>query len=111
MYVYAQINEDNICIAVSQLSGLVDLPNMIKLDSYNLNVLGRKYNNGVWEEVPQPEPKSEPTTSDLAENQLTIMEAMAEQYEQNLDNRINDMEVQATIYETILALGEGSVTE
>ena len=111
MYVYAQINEDNICIAVSQLSGLVDLPNMIKLDSYNLNVLGRKYNNGVWEEVPQPEPKSEPTISDLAENQLTIMDAIAEQYEQNLDNRLNDMEVQATIYETILALGEGSVTE
>lgn len=111
MYAYAQINEDNICIAVSQLSGLVDLPDMIKLDTYDLNILGRKYNNGVWEEVPQPEPKPEPTIDTLAENQITIMEAMAEQYEQSLDNRINDMEVQATIYETVLALGEGSVTE
>lgn len=111
MYVYAQINEDNICIAVSQLSGLVDSPNMIKLNTYDLSILGRKYNNGVWEEVPQPEPKSEPTINTLAETQLTIMEAIADQYEQNLDNRLNDMEVQATIYETILALGEGSVTE
>lgn len=111
MYVYAQINENNMCIAVSQLSGLVDLPNMIKLNSYDLSILGKKYNNGVWEEVPQPEPKPEPTINTLAENQLNIMEAMAEQYEQGLDNRLNDMEVQATIYETILALGEGSVTE
>lgn len=111
MYVYAQINEDNICIAVSQLSGLVDSPNMIKLNTYDLSILGRKYNNGVWEEVPQPEPKPEPTINTLAETQLTIMEAIADQYEQNLDNRLNDMEVQATIYETILALGEGSVTE
>lgn len=111
MYVYAQINEDNICIAVSQLSGLVDSPNMIKLNTYDLSILGRKYNNGVWEEVPQSEPKSEPTINTLAETQLTIMEAIADQYEQNLDNRLNDMEVQATIYETILALGEGSVTE
>lgn len=111
MYVYAQITENNICIAVSQLSGLVDLPNMIKLNSYDLSILGKKYNNGVWEEVPQPESKPEPTINTLAENQLTIMEAMAEQYEQDLDNRLNDMEVQATIYETILALGEGSVTE
>lgn len=113
MYVYAQINEDNICIAVSQLSGLVDLPNMIKLGSYDLSILGKKYNDGVWEEVPQPEPEpsTEPTINTLVENQLTIMEAMAEQYEQGLDNRINDMEVQATIYETVLALSEGSVTE
>lgn len=111
MYVYAQINEDNVCIAVSQLSGLVDLPNMIKLDSYDLSVLGKKYNNGIWEEVPKSEVE-EPvyvTNEQLSETQLTIMEAMAEQYEQNLDNRLNDMEVQATIYEAVLSLSESSI--
>lgn len=115
MYVYAQINEDNICVAVSQLSGLVDLPNMIKLDSYDLGVLGKKYNNGIWEEVPWTEPKTEPTQLDNIEkqvsinndNNLIIMEAMADQYEQNLENRLNDQEVQATIYEAVLALSEG----
>lgn len=111
MYAYAQINEDNICIAVSQLSGLVDLPNMIKLSNYDLSILGRKYNNGVWEEVPQPEPKPEPTINTLAETQLTIMEAIADQYEQNLENRLNDQEVQATIYEAVLALSEGGTAE
>lgn len=40
-------------------------------------------------------------------NSLIIMEAIADQYEQNLNNRLNDMEVQATIYEAVLALGEG----
>lgn len=38
-------------------------------------------------------------------SQLTIMEALAEQYEENLEKDLNNMEVQATIYETILELG------
>ena len=36
---------------------------------------------------------------------LIIMEAIADQYEQGLANRLDDMEVQATIYETILEMG------
>lgn len=40
-------------------------------------------------------------------NSLIIMEAIADQYEQSLNDRLNDMEVQATIYEAVLALGEG----
>lgn len=51
-------------------------------------------------------PNLEPTQLDrIEEQQLILMEAQAEQYEQNLENRLNDMEVQATLYEAILALG------
>ena len=51
-------------------------------------------------------PKPEPTQLDkLEENQLALMEAVADQYEEHLQNRINDMEVQASIYEAVLALG------
>ena len=55
----------------------------------------------------EPEPVTpEPTQLDrIEEQQLIIMEAQADQYEQDLQNRINDMEVQATMYEAILALG------
>ncbi len=56
-----------------------------------------------WISPPEPEP----TNTELSENQLILMEAMATQYEENLANRLNDMEVQATIYETVLAIQEG----
>lgn len=47
-----------------------------------------------------------PTQSDrIEESQLIIMEAIADQYEQGLANRLDDMEVQATIYETLLEMG------
>lgn len=48
----------------------------------------------------------EPTQLDtIEETQLTIMEALADQYELNEERRIDDLEVQAEIYESILALG------
>lgn len=104
--IYAQINEENICVGVSQLSGEVDSPLLIPLASFDSSVIGKKYNDGVWEEVEQPEIKPEPTQLDkLEENQLALMEAVADQYEEQLQNRINDMEVQASIYEAVLALG------
>lgn len=55
----------------------------------------------------KPEPiKPEPTQLDtIEESQLTIMEALADQYELNEERRIDDLEVQAEIYESILALG------
>lgn len=44
-------------------------------------------------------------TDRIEESQLVIMEAIADQYEQGLANRLDDQEVQATIFETILELG------
>lgn len=66
--VYAQINDENICIAVSNLSGEVSADNLIPLEVFDTSILGKKYNNGVWEDVPQPEPEPEekqPTNADL----------------------------------------------
>lgn len=104
--IYAQINEENICIGISQLSGIVNNPLLIPMTNFDSSIIGKKYNNGVWEEVEQPEITPEPTQLDkLEENQLALMEAVADQYEEQLENRINDMEVQASIYEAVLALG------
>lgn len=69
---------------------------------------GKKYpvTNGEFEIEVEPIPKPEPSKLDkLEENQLALMEAVADQYEEHLQNRINDMEVQASIYEAVLALG------
>lgn len=64
-------------------------------------------NNTIRYEFEKPEIiEPEPTQLDrIEEQQLIIMTAQADQYEQNLENRLNDMEVQATMYEAILELG------
>ena len=75
-YYYAQIDENNICIAVSDLSGKVTADNMLRLETYDTSLLGKKYNNGVWEEVPKPEP--EPTQLDRIELQVKTFYAEAQ---------------------------------
>ena len=48
---YAQINSNNICIADSFLSGEVTAADMIPLSEQDTSPLGKRYHNGVWEEV------------------------------------------------------------
>lgn len=58
MYFYAQLNEHNVCIGVSQLSGPVDNSNMIPIDNMDIDLIWRKYENGQWSEE-----KYEPTST------------------------------------------------
>ena len=76
-YYYAQIDESSICIAVSDLSGPVTAANMLRLETYDISLLGKKYNNGVWEDMPQPEP--EPTQLDRIEEQTKVSYTEAQQ--------------------------------
>ena len=56
--------------------------------------------------IPPETPTPEPTQLDkIQAAQLTIMAAMADQYEESLEKDLRNMEVQATIYEAILELG------
>ena len=57
---YAELNESNICIAISQLSGAVEQSNMIEIPSADEHYRWRKYENGEWSEekfLPQLEPQ------------------------------------------------------
>jgi len=60
--VYAQLNENNICFALSQVSQELNKSNLIKLDSVDVSLLGKQYNNGIWEEV-EVTPESQSTTT------------------------------------------------
>ena len=86
-YYYAQIDENNICIAVSDLSGKVTADNMLRLETYDTSLLGKKYNNGVWEEVPKPEP--EPTQLDRIE--LQVKTSYAEAQNQAVDQHTEEL--------------------
>lgn len=103
---YAQTDENKICFATANLTDNIVAPDDWILIKSHDDVLGKLYINGEWEEVPLPEPEPSPF-SVIQEQNIVIMEAIADQYEQSLNDRLNDMEVQATIYEAVLALGEG----
>ena len=53
--VYAQLNDEKICIGISDLSGEVVADNMINIDEFDTTLLGKKYNNGSWETVENKE--------------------------------------------------------
>ena len=101
-YYYAQLNAEGICCAVSDLSGQVEREDMIPLESYDLLVLGKKYQSGVWEEVENSlaeEPEigatqdPQPSNAEIktllqtiqAQNQ-TLMEALAKMTGQPLES-------------------------
>lgn len=103
---YAQIDDNGYVVCDSRLSGEVIADNMIAIaDDFDLT--NKKYVNGEWiDYIPEViEPEYQPTNAEIAQTQLTMMEAMADQYEQNLQNQLTNMEVQATIYETLLEQG------
>jgi hypothetical protein len=75
MYFYAQLDENNICIGISQLSGQVEASNMVPIDNLDIDKIWRKYENGQWS-VEKYEPQ---TTAPLAEfeqmqQQLQLMQ-------------------------------------
>ncbi len=49
-YYYAMINENNIVIGVSNLSGEVEQPDMIRIDEYDGSLLGKLYEDNEFKE-------------------------------------------------------------
>jgi hypothetical protein len=79
---YAQIDENGIVIAVSQLSGLVDAPNLVEIGLLNSALLGKRYNFGAGQfEVAPAGPTLQPTPtmtqSEVEEQLLAQAEAIA----------------------------------
>ena len=85
MYYYAQLNENSICIGISQLSGIVDVPSLIPLADFDSSIMGKKYVNGVWEKVEQPEITPEPTEQETVQAEILLNQAeiIAKQKEQD----------------------------
>lgn len=75
-YYYAQLDDNNICAGVSDLSGPIEAENMIQLDSYDTSVQGKLWTGSGWAENPNPpEPQPETVT-------LEILQAKIDQLEQ-----------------------------
>lgn len=79
-YYYAQLNENNICIGVSQLSGEVDGINMISISSMDTDYIWRKYENGQWSEEKFEPQSTAPITEfeQLKQNNEDLKQSIAE---------------------------------
>lgn len=71
MYRYAQIDDNNIVVSDSWLSGEVVADNMISIPDDMESPLGKKYENGEFINVEHPEPQDEPI------DQQELLESMA----------------------------------
>ncbi len=82
-FYYAQLNEENVCVCLSSLSGEVSNDNMIRIDGFDSELLGKKYSNGKWVEIYHEDELYEPTESEIlrAEILLNQAEIMAKQKE------------------------------
>ena len=78
---YAQTDENKICFATANLTDNIVAPDDWILIKSHDDVLGKRYINGEWEEVPQPEP--EPTQLDRIEERLNL--SYTEAQEQAVD--------------------------
>lgn len=72
-YFYAQLDEQNICIGVSSLSGEISESFMIPISEMDQTVLGKRYDRltGAWTEIaPEPPLPYEPTQMDRIESKV-----------------------------------------
>ena len=77
MIYYAQLNEEKICIGVSQLSGKVEDPFLIEIEP-TVYPIGKRFDGEKWveiEEKPKEHEIPKPTTEELL---LSIMDAITD---------------------------------
>ena len=73
MKFYAQLNENNICIGISQLSGEVVQDKMIEIQSFDNDKIWRKYENKEWS-AEKFEPQSTAPISEVEQGKLEQQE-------------------------------------
>lgn len=54
MFNYAQLDSNGICIGVSQAPNRINSAKVIEVENYDFQFIGKRYNNGTWEEVETP---------------------------------------------------------
>ena len=80
MHYYAQLDDNNVCVAVSALSGEVAAARLVPLTESQYaqgDYLGREYKSGKWgDKVPQPAFEPGPSLAEVVKN--AVLEALTE---------------------------------
>ena len=69
MKFYAQLNDENLVVGISQLAGEVENEKLIPIPEFNEDLLFRKYENGNFSEE-KYYPEIEPTSHTTIEEQI-----------------------------------------
>lgn len=87
--IYAQINEENICTVISDMGEVeVSDKHLIPIETYDTSLLGKKYNNGVWEEVYKTEPEEpQPTNAEILAEVKKSKQDIIDEYTMELINQ------------------------
>jgi hypothetical protein len=97
---YAQLNESDICIGISQLSGVVSQLNMIEIPVLDSGYIWRKYENGQWsEEKYEPQTIAPLTEFEDLKEQQALMQTSLQAAE--MDN-LNTMLALTEVYEMMI---------
>lgn len=95
--IYAQLNEENVCVGISDLSGEVQDPHLIPLKEFDLSIMGKRYENSMWKEVEKEnEPTPPPSDMELLMQAITdseIKQLQAEQDRALLGQQLTDIEL------------------
>ena len=98
-FYYAEVNSDNVCFSVMDTATEMQGDRLIALESYDLSVLGKKYQDGVWQEVEVAAPPVEqPSEEEIIQaqlllNQMDIINRQNEQDEVLAQLLLNSLEV------------------
>lgn len=106
MKFYAQLNENKICIGISQLSGEVIQADMIEITTADSTLLWKKFENGAWSnetfepqstapisEFEELKVKNTALQTDLTNTKLAMAELIEQQQADNLNNQLALAEV------------------
>ena len=88
---YAQLNEDRICVGISELSSEIIDENMIQINEFDITLLNKKYMNGEWIKVEYTsEPLSEPEPTQLDIIEKAVLKSNEELRQEGYDNCVMD---------------------
>lgn len=93
---YAQINSNHVCIADSDLLGEIKADDMILLTESEPSPIGKKYVNGIWQEVQKEQMQTPESDTEMLIQYLTNIELeniKAQQERQMLAQQISDLEL------------------
>ena len=70
-FYYAELNEQKICTGIKQVASEMTEINIVPIDTYDISLLGQRYNNGTWDSV---EISPEPLLVTLTETEQAILD-------------------------------------
>lgn len=84
--IYAQLDENNICTGISQLSGEVQEINMLQIEHYDITLMGKKLEDGKWIKPPEkPKPIPEPTENEIIQAELLLNQVLMQEQLNSID--------------------------